>query len=105
MPTPSPGSCRPGQDILRPAIEDWFGAAAVISALEAHGAGPLSPEAVAAKSCHDGLADIAALIADCASGRELAAIGFADDVAVASEIDSSTAVPLLVDGAFIGASL
>ncbi|MEU8897240.1 2-phosphosulfolactate phosphatase [Nocardia sp. NPDC048505] len=94
----------PGQDELRPAIEDWLGAAAVISALAGHGAGPLSPEARAAAAAYDGLADVAALIADSASGRELAAIGFAADVAVAVELGVSTAVPLLVDGAFIDAS-
>ncbi|MFI9407778.1 2-phosphosulfolactate phosphatase [Nocardia sp. NPDC052316] len=94
----------PGQDVLRPAIEDWFGAAAVISALAARGAGPLSPEAAAAKSCFDATGDVPQLVAECASGRELAAIGFADDVAVATEIDVSTTVPVLVDGSFVDAS-
>ncbi|WP_194837079.1 2-phosphosulfolactate phosphatase [Nocardia sp. XZ_19_369] len=94
----------PGQDVLRPAIEDWFGAAAVISALAAHGAGLLSPEAAAAKTCYDATADVPRLIAECASGRELAAIGFADDVAVATEIDVSTTVPVLVDGSFVDAA-
>ncbi|WP_405163455.1 2-phosphosulfolactate phosphatase [Nocardia sp. NBC_01499] len=94
----------PGQDVLRPAIEDWFGAAAVISALAANGAGPLSPEASAAKTCYDATADIPSLIANCASGRELAAIGFADDVAIAIDIDAGKSVPVLVDGAFTDAA-
>ncbi|MEV6560645.1 2-phosphosulfolactate phosphatase [Nocardia sp. NPDC051756] len=94
----------PGQDVLRPAIEDWFGAAAVISALAANGAGPLSPEAAAAKSTYDATADVPSLISHCASGRELTDIGFAGDVAVAIEIDASQSVPLLVDGAFIDAA-
>ncbi|MFE9581789.1 2-phosphosulfolactate phosphatase [Nocardia sp. NPDC006044] len=94
----------PGQDVLRPAIEDWFGAAAVISALAAHGAGPLSPEASAAKTTYDATADVPSLIEHCASGRELAGIGFAGDVAVATEIDAGRTVPLLVDGAFVDAA-
>ncbi|MFD6156155.1 2-phosphosulfolactate phosphatase [Nocardia sp. NPDC060256] len=94
----------PGQDVLRPAIEDWFGAAAIISALAENGAGPLSPEASAAKATYDATADIPSLITQCASGRELASIGFADDVAVAIEIDASKVVPVLVDGAFTDAA-
>lgn len=94
----------PGQDVLRPAIEDWFGAAAVISALAEHGAGPLSPEAATAKTTYDATDDVASLITQCASGRELADIGFADDVAVALEIDAGKVVPVLVDGAFTDAA-
>lgn len=36
----------------------------------------------------------------CDSGRELYEYGFPQDVGVAAEIDSSTTVPVLVDGAF-----
>ncbi|WP_405138013.1 2-phosphosulfolactate phosphatase [Nocardia sp. NBC_01388] len=94
----------PGQDALRPALEDWLGAAALLAALVENGAGPLSPEAWVAKVCYDSIEDVPALIADCASGRELAGIGFADDVAVATEIDASKVVPVLIDGAFTDAS-
>lgn len=94
----------PGQEALRPAIEDWLGAAAVVSALAGNGAGPLSPEALAAKVCHDGIGDLPAVVADCASGRELAAIGFADDVAIAVELETSKVVPVLVNGVFVDAS-
>ncbi|PXX58736.1 2-phosphosulfolactate phosphatase [Nocardia tenerifensis] len=90
----------PGQAVLRPALEDWFGAAAVVSALARLGAGPLSPEASAAKTMYDAIDDVPGLITQCASGRELADIGFADDVAIAVEIDGSQVVPLLSDGAF-----
>lgn len=93
-----------GRDALRPAIEDWLGAAALLAALVENGAGPLSPEAWVAKVCYDGIEDVPALIAECASGRELAGIGFADDVAVATEIDASKVVPVLTDGAFTDAS-
>lgn len=44
--------------------------------------------------------DVAALIRDCASGRELIEGGFAQDVAVATELDRSEVVPVLTDGAF-----
>ncbi|WP_067893704.1 2-phosphosulfolactate phosphatase [Nocardia vaccinii] len=98
------GESWPGQQILRPAIEDWLGAGAVVSALARLGAGPLSPEAAAARACHDGIADLPALIRDCASGRELAEMGFAEDVDIALEIDSSTVVPLLSEGAFADAA-
>lgn len=94
----------PGLDVVRPAVEDWLGAAAVIAALAELGAGPLSPEAVVAKASHDGVADLPVLLGDCASARELTAIGFADDVAVAVEVDASAVVPLLVDRAFTDAA-
>ncbi|MFC9439491.1 2-phosphosulfolactate phosphatase [Nocardia sp. NPDC057030] len=94
----------PGQDVLRPAIEDWFGAGAVSSALAANGAGPLSPEASAAATTYAATADVPSLISHCASGRELADLGFPDDVAIAIEIDAGRTVPLLVDGAFVDAA-
>lgn len=94
----------PGHAGLRPAVEDLLGAAAVIAALAEYGAGPLAPEASAARACYEGIADVPALIRDSASGRELASIGFADDVSVAIEIDTCKAVPLLRDGAFTDAS-
>ncbi|WP_405493108.1 2-phosphosulfolactate phosphatase [Nocardia sp. NBC_00511] len=94
----------PGQDLMRPAVEDWLGAAAVVSALAALGVGPLSPEASAAKASYEGIADIGALVTGCASGLELAANGFGADVAVATELEASKAVPVLIDGAFADAS-
>ncbi|MGQ4599731.1 2-phosphosulfolactate phosphatase [Nocardia sp. R6R-6] len=90
----------PGEDLLRPAIEDWVGAGAIVAALARSGAGPLSPEAAAAMAGSVGITDIPTLIADCASGRELADSGFAGDVAVATELDVSAVVPVLTNGAF-----
>ncbi|WP_431958154.1 2-phosphosulfolactate phosphatase [Nocardia lijiangensis] len=90
----------PGRDALRPSIEDLLGAGAVISALEAAGAGPLSPESVVARTAFDSTGDIAATLAECSSGRELREGGFAEDVALAAEVDVSKAVPLRADGAF-----
>ncbi|MEV7885816.1 2-phosphosulfolactate phosphatase [Streptomyces sp. NPDC002817] len=85
---------------LRPALEDLLGAGAVIAALEEQGVGALSPEAAAARSCFTGTPDVAAAVTACASGLELACGGFADDVAVAVEVDAASIVPVLTDGAF-----
>lgn len=93
----------PGQDVLRPALEDLLGAAAVISALAENGIDRLAPEAIAAEACYAGIADIASVVANCASGRELADMGFGADVSVATEIDASDVVPVLVEGAFVDA--
>jgi 2-phosphosulfolactate phosphatase len=83
---------------LRPAVEDLLGAAAVISGLMDGGLDSLSPEAVAAGTCpRDSLAF---MIKASASGRELEAGGFAEDVAIASQIDSTDVVPVLSDEAF-----
>ncbi|GIF76365.1 2-phosphosulfolactate phosphatase [Asanoa siamensis] len=88
-------------DTLRPALEDLLGAGAVIAAT---GATDLSPEARAAASVYKGIDDIARAVVDSASGRELAAQGFAEDVAIAVETDASDAVPVLRDGAFTAAA-
>ena len=87
---------------LRPAVEDLLGAGAVIAAL---GAAARSPEAATAARAYAAGTDLPRTIMDSASGRELAAIGFAEDVAIAVEIDASQAVPALRDGAFSAADL
>lgn len=91
----------PGQDAVRPAVEDWIGAGMIVSALVAAGAGPLSSEASAAKTLYEGSNDVPGLVTECASGRQLTDMGFGDDVVVATEMDSSTAVPVLIDGMFV----
>jgi 2-phosphosulfolactate phosphatase len=78
---------------LRPAVEDLLGAGAVIEALGADVG--LSPEAAAAMACFTGASDPAELIRNCASGVELVQQRFADDVAIASELNASRAVPVL----------
>lgn len=82
---------------LRPALEDQLGAGAIIAALQA---GPLSPEARAACACYAATEDVAASVAACASGVELVSSGFAEDVAIATEIDVCDTVPVLTEGAF-----
>src|SRR6478735_2773338 len=93
---------------LRPAVEDLWGAGAMIAALAGrleHRAGPLllSPEAEAAGTTWLAVEGrIGEALRACASGRELAEQGWADDVAVAAELDSSDVVPVLTDGAYTG---
>jgi 2-phosphosulfolactate phosphatase len=88
---------------LRPALEDLLGAGAVIAAVNQHGSRLLSPEADAARACSEATADTAAAVTNSASGRELTGRGFADDVAIATEINSSRVVPVLTDHAFTAA--
>ncbi|MER7015665.1 2-phosphosulfolactate phosphatase [Saccharopolyspora sp. NPDC000359] len=87
------GERRDGE--LRPAIEDLLGAGAIVSAL----AGRRSPEAeLAAAAFHSAREDIGRLLAGCESGRELAETGFAHDVGLAAEVNSSQTAPVLRDG-------
>ena len=85
---------------LRPAVEDLWGAGAVLAALAAPRG--LSPEAALARDAFRAVeADLAGALTACASGQELAAVGFADDVRMSAELDVSGVVPLLgPDGAF-----
>lgn len=88
---------------LRPAVEDLWGAGAVIAALVDLGiaADLLSPEARVAEAAFRAVRPrLATELHDCASGRELIAKGYADDVRLAAEVDASTVVPVLSDGAF-----
>lgn len=89
---------------LRPAIEDLWGAGAVLAALEDHDWPGLSPEAAMAADAYRLIAgrEESHLMAS-ASGRELAEGGFAEDVAIAAEIGMGTTVPLLSDRGFIPA--
>ena len=78
-------------DTLRPAVEDLWGAGAVLRHL-----GGLSPEARSAVAAYEAGVDLHG----CASGRELVDAGFAEDVDVAAQVDVSEVVPVLVDGEF-----
>ncbi|MFB6842503.1 2-phosphosulfolactate phosphatase [Streptomyces sp. NPDC056361] len=86
---------------LRPALEDLLGAGAVLAGLAGlAGTGPMTPEATAAATLWSATKDPVAALHGCDSGRELYEYGYPQDVAVAAETDSSTTVPVLVDGAF-----
>jgi 2-phosphosulfolactate phosphatase len=78
---------------LRPAVEDLWGAGAVLATLGTEGA---SPEALAAAAAFEAVRDrLPEVLAASAGGRELVAAGFAADVAVAAAYDVSRAVPVL----------
>lgn len=83
---------------LRPGIEDWLGAGAIIH----HLLGTRSPEAeVAAATFGQCAPDLAEHLQRCGSGQELIGRGFAVDVALAAELNRSVAAPMLVDGAYV----
>jgi len=87
---------------LRPAVEDLWGAGAVLASLVDLGHTDLSPEARVAEQAFRSVADRLPLeLRDCASGRELVGAGFGADVDVAAELDTSDAVPLLRGDAFV----
>jgi 2-phosphosulfolactate phosphatase len=87
---------------LRPAVEDLWGAGAVLAELGPDGA---SPEATTASAAFDAVRDgLAQALAACASGRELVSAGFAGDVAIAAAYDVSGVVPMLVGDAFVDAA-
>jgi 2-phosphosulfolactate phosphatase len=79
---------------LRPAVEDLWGAGAVLSRLAADH--ELSPDARAAVAAYDAMrpGDLHA----CPSGRELVDAGFRTDVDVAAEVGVSRVVPVLGEG-------
>ena len=87
---------------LRPAVEDLWGAGAVLAGLDQPA---LSPEAQAAVAAWTAVSHgCAAGLAGCASGRELSALGFAADVEMAAQVDVADVVPVLGEGAFTAAS-
>jgi 2-phosphosulfolactate phosphatase len=91
-------------DLLRPSVEDMWGAGAVIAGLVAAGVTDLSPEAGAAVAAFNAVSgSLQVVMADCASGRELAEDGFGAEIPVAAALNASTAVPLLVGDSFRGA--
>ncbi len=83
---------------LRPAFEDLVGVGSIISCLT----GTRSPEAAAALAAWQlAQLDLLPLLKQCASGKELSERGFAHDVELAAQLDSSTSVPVLQQGAFV----
>ena len=86
-------------DTLRPAVEDLWGAGAVLSVLARELGDALSPEAAMAVAAFRA-SDLPDDVARCASGRELVAAGFADDVKIAAQHDASVVVPVLVGESF-----
>jgi 2-phosphosulfolactate phosphatase len=82
---------------LRPCVEDWLGAGAILDALS----GTCSPEAEVARAAFRAMrADLPRLLHDCASGQELVARGYEEDVRLAVQLNISDAVPVLREGAY-----
>jgi 2-phosphosulfolactate phosphatase len=86
---------------LRPCLEDWVGAGAVISALS----GSRSPEASLAAAAFDHFRDgLAQALRETASGKELIERDFGPDVDLAAQLNVSESVPRLVNRAFVANS-
>jgi 2-phosphosulfolactate phosphatase len=86
---------------LRPAVEDLWGAGAVLAALDLLVAPAASPEARHAALAFEAVRrHLDDELPACVSGLELVGAGFRDDVRMAAELDASDAVPVLVGGAF-----
>jgi 2-phosphosulfolactate phosphatase len=84
---------------LRPSIEDLIGAGAVIEALGL----PCSPEAVITGEIFCSVRSrLRELLRSCVSGQELINRGYAQDVEVAIDLNTSIAAPLLENCAYIG---
>ena len=87
-----------GEGSLRPAIEDWLGAGAILAQLP----GRFSPEAqLAADSFKGALPTLGARVLGASSGKELAQRGFVEDVVLATQWNTSNCAPRLVDGAYV----
>lgn len=89
---------------LRPAVEDLWGAGAILEGLHERGWTCFSPEANAARVSFVAVAnDIANRLQACASGRELIERGYPEDVEIAAEHDQSRSVPILRENRFVAA--
>jgi 2-phosphosulfolactate phosphatase len=87
-----------GDGSLRPAYEDLVGAGAIIDGLPVEGRSPEAQAAVGAfLASREHLQDC---LLNCASGRELATLGYAADVQIASELNVSDTVPVFRSGAY-----
>jgi 2-phosphosulfolactate phosphatase len=95
-----------GTGSLRPAVEDLVGAGAVLRALRVVAgvaAGRTSPEARAAMAAFDEARDeLPEWLLLSASGRELIARGWGDDVEAAAALDADAVAPVLRGAAFVG---
>jgi 2-phosphosulfolactate phosphatase len=82
---------------LRPSLEDWLGAGAIISYLN----GSRSPEAeVAAMSFAQTESNLHDTILTCSSGKEKMCKDQERDIQLAADLNVSTCVPVLKDGAY-----
>lgn len=88
-----------GEDeAMRPAIEDYLGAGAILARLPTERSPEAEVCAAAFEASKDQLAD---LLWECESGRELRAKGLGEDVHFAAEVDRFACVPELWAGEFL----
>ncbi|TFD93577.1 2-phosphosulfolactate phosphatase [Jeotgalibacillus sp. R-1-5s-1] len=86
------------EDSLRPSIEDYLGAGAILAGLT----GRISPEAALCKMAFEhGKSELGELIFECGSGRELRERGFEADVHYCSQLNADNVVPILNKDHFI----
>ncbi|HKS42877.1 MAG TPA: 2-phosphosulfolactate phosphatase [Blastocatellia bacterium] len=82
---------------LRPCLEDLAGAGAIIQYLR----GMLSPEARAAVAVFEsGSSNLPEQIKSCGSGKEKVAKAAERDIVLASELNASDCVPVMIEGAY-----
>jgi 2-phosphosulfolactate phosphatase len=82
---------------LRPSLEDLLGAGAILASM----GGSPSPEARAAIAAfRDAAGSLPEVLGQCASGRELSEKGRQADIGYAAQLNVSTTVPVLTNGAF-----
>jgi 2-phosphosulfolactate phosphatase len=86
-------------DTLRPAVEDLWGAGAVLAALVVAHEDDASPEARMAVAAWQA-ASLPTDLLRCAGGIELTEAGFAADVEISAQHDVSEVVPVLVGESF-----
>lgn len=89
---------------LRPAAEDLWGAGAIIERWRSDTgtrAGLRVEAEVAAAAFRAVQAELHTALAGCVSGQELISKGFGADVTIAAELDRSSRVAVLRDGAFV----
>ncbi|WP_078596676.1 2-phosphosulfolactate phosphatase [Evansella clarkii] len=85
------------EDALRPSVEDYLGAGAVLAKME----GGKSPEAEVCAAAFNSSADrLSELLWECGSGRELRERGHGADVEHCSQLDVYKIVPVLENGIF-----
>ena len=92
-------------DTLRPAVEDLWGAGAVLAALDARGRGRGAAPRRGWRSPPGRRRRCPLDLLHCASGRELAEAGFVADVEIAAQHDVSEVVPVLVGESFRDAAV
>lgn len=82
---------------LRPCLEDWLGAGAILGHLPFD---PTGDARAAIAAFRELQSDLPQALRGCMSGRELIERGYAEDVDIAAEVDSSSTVPMYDGEAF-----